>query len=1578
MVKLTNDILEHDIYNVVISSTFPILREDHKRLLQKYLIRIVNVIAICFTFDDDIYDYMYQLKQNNYQDLKWLLSYLLPYIGNDADITKIETLNDIFEQHTDEYSDLNTSEVKYIYSNLQYNRCKRTKNIITPQPFDIAYMEHNFYLLLQTIKTMSHLMMVNWLNVVPYNIITYQDTKIFKNTHKMITNKTMVDFDPKIDASLDKTEDAVYDILSSKIQGALTVECIYNTISVELYENIKNIKWLIYDIPFNNILQPLIKFLKVFFQTQHMITNTGIEWMRLPEDYQKKFASTWVDLVDAGKSNIGIHQLGLGTINASSIHIILKGILMSFNKYYKNMKVAIENGYKVLPKYDKLKNVTFTELIEHLEYIGVDHVYEHIRESLQQFKNTWYGYRMLEDNKTDIIIRDINTLNDITVKNVYNYAKSLVHYVDNRDYIQYPKLWCSLTSKQKQEILKRLNDGYENLMDTWFNIGRYISKLDLIALGGLNNDDTMDNDEKIEAINKSIYSSVRENLSVIVFQALITKGVLTYFKPNKSVTDNNYITKNSIHQELAKTIFKTSDDNKTWTSSYHYLTGLPYKYMDTFTLESQKTYNLFTYNAQSSASYTASALDWVAQIGFGHHFVHNRISFITGSTGVGKSTQVPNLFAYYAKAIEYNNSCRVACSEPRIGPTDGNAKIVSEWFGVPIFDFKNVKDGGQPNKTQNYYVQIQHGAGDGTHTKSIMAPSLKYITDGSLILELSDPMLMEKQYEGTYINKNIYDIIIIDEAHEHNKYIDMLLTLLKLPATYNNSLRVVILSATMDEDEHRYRRYFRDINDNRKYPLDHWLASSKLDRINIDRRFHISPPGATTKHKITDIYMPNSTPLDIITSIMQQSTDGDVLVFHSGQADIDKSIEEFNNNTPSNVIAIPFYTNMTESQKKFVQNIDMNIKYLKIDKYSDKFVDSILTEGSGSYNRAIIVSTNIAEASITLPALKYVVDTGTQKVNKFDYRKRGNILKEQYISESSMKQRRGRVGRKQAGTVYYLYAEGIMKNNKTSYQISTTNMTLDIFKLMCAKPNEKIFLLPEHDPNKPNTRMKYDDHKAFNTLYFTDKVYYDYYGVDSHYDYQNYMTIYPYYQTGYDMATLTDDNGTFYLIHPDELLLKRNAVGHIVDVTETGDSVTIVGPNKIKSLKMNSFYRIMYESMYITNFDKTSYVKTQLGINIVSLMEKLKLEDESFARLIFYSYGFDCYEEAISLMAFYKLINYDIKKLFIRSPTTNILSIDKVKSWASNDETKKSDSACILAIIDGFFKLLSRFDISTNLNNQKYISLAKQSDPSRFTLDVSNYMATLDPTKYKSSMNAIQDRASKFVINNLQNKLGEFFMKDLLNYDDEIQSWCNTIGLNHLIMKKYATSYAMQIQDITKGMSPSMFKFMLSLKKVLHYNNPNYDSKNKLMSALLFAYSHNVVKKIPNAKYYFSLYAPTMNNIVTLPSIALARYIPNTLMNETYLENYLLYLNIDIDKNNISCLHYIAPSLFTKLTRIYMPKMMNDLNQQNTDSLKKTDIGDENLAIIITEIGGLIEEITREITQNYDKSDNLDDKICKI
>ena len=141
--KFIDTILAYEIRNIVIPSMFPSLNSHHAGILNKYLIRLINIIAILFIFSEN---YVKQLKQNNYQDIKWLLIHLLPYLNENNDLNKINSFEEIFMKTTSTNFDEDV-DPKFIYSNVQYNRCSRGENIKLFQ-FNEKILEQNFYLIL--------------------------------------------------------------------------------------------------------------------------------------------------------------------------------------------------------------------------------------------------------------------------------------------------------------------------------------------------------------------------------------------------------------------------------------------------------------------------------------------------------------------------------------------------------------------------------------------------------------------------------------------------------------------------------------------------------------------------------------------------------------------------------------------------------------------------------------------------------------------------------------------------------------------------------------------------------------------------------------------------------------------------------------------------------------------------------------------------------------------------------------------------------------------------------------------------------------------------------------------------------------------------------------------------------------------------------------------------------------------------------------------------------------------------------------------------------------------------------------
>jgi hypothetical protein len=377
-----------------------------------------------------------------------------------------------------------------------------------------------------------------------------------------------------------------------------------------------------------------------------------------------------------------------------------------------------------------------------------------------------------------------------------------------------------------------------------------------------------------------MYQHIRDKLIDITFETHIMKGLLSEFIFEKNLTDNSYLG-NSYSEKnknrylnLKKYVFDMKSDDYTncndyLNNAYYFLNNSTYSELNDINRNgSKKTY--FQLLCSDYRWYSFYSMDWVSQINFFHKYINNRVIYITGATGQGKSTQVPKLFLYSLKMIDRNERGKIICSQPRINPVIGNSEQISYELGVPIVETsinykKNIK-------TFNPYVQYN------TQNEShLVTPHngllLKVVTDKLLFMELlKNPFFKDikkshnenKGYDcienNIYKKNNLYDIIIVDESHEHNTNMDFILTIARDTVRINNSLKLVIVSATMSDDEPIYRRYYREIDDNLLYPYSLYNAELNLNRFYVDRRLDISPPGETTQHKIIEYYLKEDPP----------------------------------------------------------------------------------------------------------------------------------------------------------------------------------------------------------------------------------------------------------------------------------------------------------------------------------------------------------------------------------------------------------------------------------------------------------------------------------------------------------------------------------------------------------------------------------------------------------------------------------------------------------------------------------------------------------------------------------------------
>ena len=251
--------------------------------------------------------------------------------------------------------------------------------------------------------------------------------------------------------------------------------------------------------------------------------------------------------------------------------------------------------------------------------------------------------------------------------------------------------------------------------------------------------------------------------------------------------------------------------------------------------------------------------------------------------------------------------------------------------------------------------------------------SIKLMTDGILLAETqSDPLL------------RAYDTIIVDEAHERSLNIDFLLGHLRQILPRRPDLRVVVTSATIDAD--RFARHFGGADG----PAPVIQVSGRLYPVEIRWR----PFVESRDHDVADAIVEA---VDELWRDGQAGGSGDVLVFLPGEREIRDAAERLRKHHPPGVEVLPLFARLSEQQQ-----------------------DEVFAPHSA---RRIVLATNVAETSLTVPGIRYVIDAGTARIKRYSFRSKVEQLPIEAISQAAANQRAGRCGRVADGICIRLYDE---------------------------------------------------------------------------------------------------------------------------------------------------------------------------------------------------------------------------------------------------------------------------------------------------------------------------------------------------------------------------------------------------------------------------------------------------------------------------------------------------------------------------------------------------------------------------
>ncbi|WP_149302530.1 ATP-dependent RNA helicase HrpA [Cutibacterium modestum] len=390
----------------------------------------------------------------------------------------------------------------------------------------------------------------------------------------------------------------------------------------------------------------------------------------------------------------------------------------------------------------------------------------------------------------------------------------------------------------------------------------------------------------------------------------------------------------------------------------------------------------------------AAHADEIADLVKGHQVV-----VVAGETGSGKTTQLPKICLALGRR-------HIAHTQPRRIAARSVAERVAEEMGVEL------------GEQVGYQVRFTRRATSNT--------ALTVMTDGVLLAGISHDR-----------DLRAYDTIIIDEAHERSLNIDFLLGYLKQLLPRRPDLKVIITSATIDTA--RFSTHFDDAPvievSGRTYPVEvRYRPLDPSEQVRPDDEDGVDDEDEfPDRPSIPTSTSPDDEVVDQVTGICRAVQElccegsGDILVFLAGEQEIRETAESLADLNLLNTEVLPLFARLSATEQH-----------------------RVFTPHTG---RRIVLATNVAETSLTVPGIRYVIDPGTARISRYSVRTKVQRLPIEPVSQASANQRAGRCGRVAPGICIRLYSQASFKSRPefTEPEILRTNLAAVILQMAQAR-----------------------------------------------------------------------------------------------------------------------------------------------------------------------------------------------------------------------------------------------------------------------------------------------------------------------------------------------------------------------------------------------------------------------------------------------------------------------------------------------------------------------------------------------